>query len=79
MVKASLGIILDIWTKTRWLPFTIFLQNTKSANISKTIRDRAISSEFLTHRVVQEYLVSNFTTFGGHLEFLWKMKNCKYL
>ena len=28
----------------------ICLQKTKSANISKTIRDRAISSEFLTHR-----------------------------
>ena len=26
----------------------------KSVNISKTVRDRAISSEFLTHRVVQE-------------------------
>ena len=37
---------------------TIFLQNTKSANISKTVRDRAISSEFLTHRVVQKYLVA---------------------
>ena len=24
---------------------TVFLQNTKSANISKTVRDRAISSE----------------------------------
>ena len=62
MVKASLGIILDIWTKTRWPPwgcfFDRFLQNTKSANISKTVRDRAISSEFLTHRVVQEYSVA---------------------
>ena len=34
---------------------TVFLQNTKRVNISKTVRDRAISSEFLTHRVVQEY------------------------
>ena len=25
---------------------TVFLQNTKSANISKTVRDRVISSEF---------------------------------
>ena len=31
---------------------TVFLQNTKNANILKTVRDRAISSEFLTHRVV---------------------------
>ena len=37
---------------------TFFLQNTKSANISKTIRDRAILSEFLTHRVLQEYSVA---------------------
>ena len=37
---------------------TVFLQNTKSGNISKTVRDRAISGEFLTRRVVQEYLVA---------------------
>ena len=62
MVKASLGIILNIWTKTRW-PLWVFLSPffhkiQKSANISKTIKDRAISSEFLTHRVVQEYSVA---------------------
>ena len=33
---------------------TVFLQNTKSANISKIVRDR----EILTHRVVQEYVVA---------------------
>ena len=53
-------------------------------NISKTVRDRAISSEFLTHRVVQEYpmqrgKISIFATFGGHLGFLGKMKKCEYL
>ena len=53
-------------------------------NILKTIRDRAISSEFLTHRVVQEYPmprgeISIFATFGGHLGFLRKMKKCEYL
>ena len=37
---------------------TVFLQNTKSANILKTVRDRAISSEFLTNMVVQEYSVA---------------------
>ena len=37
---------------------TVFLQNTKSGNILKTVRDRAISSEFLTRRVVQEYSVA---------------------
>ena len=46
----------------------------KSLNILKTIRDRAISSECLTRRVVQEYPVprgkiSVFATFGGHLGF----------
>ena len=58
MVKTSLGIILDMWTKTRCVSLTVFLQNTKNANMSKTVRDRAISSEFLTHRVVQEYTVA---------------------
>ena len=53
-------------------------------NIFKVVRDRAISSEFLTHRVVQQYSVprgkiSVFTTFGCHLGFQRKMKNCEYL
>ena len=53
-------------------------------NISKTVRDRAISSKFLTCRVVQESPVqrgkiSIFATFGGHLTFLRKMKKCQYL
>ena len=43
-----------------------------------------ILSEFLTHRVVQEYpmqrgKISIFATFGGHLGFLRKMKKCEYL
>ena len=59
MVKASLGIILDNNKMAAvGVSLTVFLQNTKSANISKTVRDRAISSEFLTRRVVQEYLVA---------------------
>ena len=46
----------------------------KCVNISKTVRDRAISSEFLTHRVVQEYpmlrgKISIVPTFVGHLGF----------
>ena len=45
---------------------------------------RAISSEFFTHRVVQESPVqrreiSIFATFGGHLGFLQKMKKSQYL
>ena len=56
----------------------------KSVNISKTVRDRAFSREFLTRRVVQEYpmesgKISIFATFGGHLGFLQKMKKCEYL
>ena len=43
-------------------------------NIFEMVRDRAISSEFLTHRVVQQYsmprgIISVFATFGGHLGF----------
>ena len=53
-------------------------------NILKTVGDRAISSEFLTRRVVQEYSIqrgkiSIFATFGGHLGFQRKMKKCEYL
>ena len=48
----------------------------KSVNISKTTRDRAISTEFLTRRVVQEYPmqrgeISIFATFGGHLMWVF--------
>ena len=51
-----------------------FLWKMKSVNISKTVRDRVISSEFSTHRVVQECpmqkgQISIFATFGGHLGF----------
>ena len=61
-----------------------FCGKKKSVNISKTVRDRAISSKFLTCRVVQESPVqrgkiSIFATFGGHLTFLRKMKKCQYL
>ena len=43
-------------------------------NILKTVRDRAISSEFMTRMVVQECPMqkgkfSIFATFGGHLGF----------
>ena len=61
-----------------------FVENKKSVNISKTVRDKAISSEFLTHRVVQEHSIqrvkiSIFATFGGHLGLKRKMKKCEYL
>ena len=49
----------------------------------KKCRDREISSEFLTHRVVQECPMQRgniaiFATFSGHLGFLWKMKKSEY-
>ena len=52
----------------------------KNVNISETITDRAISIEFLTHKVQEGYYavtrkISIFTTFGGHLGFLRKIKN----
>ena len=48
------------------------------------VSDRAISSEFLTRRVAQHILCLGekfqfSTTFGGHLGFQRKMKNCEYL
>ena len=47
-------------------------------NISKTVRDRTILSDFLTCMVVQECpmqrgKISIFATFGGHLGFLRKI------
>ena len=61
-----------------WRPSWIFAENGK-LSISQTVRDRAISSEFFTCRVVQESpvqrgIISIFTTFGGHLGFLREMK-----
>ena len=68
----------------KWRPFWIFeflpkMAKRKFASISLTVRDRAISSKFSTHRVVEEYSVQNwkfsiFATFGGHLEFFRKTK-----
>ena len=48
------------------------------------LTSRAISSEFLTPRVLQEYpmereKISIFATFGGHLGFYRKIKKCEYL
>ena len=56
-----------------------FCEKQKNLNISQTVRDRAVWTEFLTHRVVEKYSVQNlkvsiFATFGGHLEFLRKAK-----
>ena len=59
----------------KWVMATLLLllvKMWKITNISQTVRDRAISSEFLTHRVVQECPMLRgkiliFATFGGYL------------
>ena len=60
----------------------------KSASISLTVRDRAISSKFSTHRVSKECSLANFQKNfplpknGGHFEFsnfCQKWKNTKLL
>ena len=62
------------------LNFRIFAKN---ACISLTVRDRAISSKFLTHRVSQECTIGNFQKNfplpknGGHFEFSPKMAKHK--
>ena len=55
------------------------LRKMKKCQYLENVRDRAISSEFLTHSVVQECPVergkiSIFATFGGHFGFSRKMK-----
>ena len=42
----------------------LLLKMSKIKNISQTLRDRAISSEFLTHRVVREYPMLSGKRFG---------------
>ena len=63
-----------------WWPSWIFVENEKGVNISKTVRDRAISREFLTRRVVQqccmqreklqEYLMQRGKNF--HFHHFWR-------
>ena len=51
----------------KWVMATLLLlllKMSKITNISQTVRDRAISSEFLTHRVVQEYPMLSGKRFG---------------
>ena len=60
-----------------------FCVKRKNPLISETERDKAISTKFLTHRVVAEstgqsltFLKNRFPAiFGGHLEFLRYMQN----
>ena len=43
-----------------------FSENVKKSHILKTVRDRAISAEFLIHRVVQEYPIQREKNFNFH-------------
>ena len=58
-----------------------FCEKQKNRNISKTVRDRAISTEFLTHRVVEKYSIQNLKNFqfspflAAILNFCEKRKN----
>ena len=52
------------------------MEKNKFASISLTVRDRAISSKFLTHRVSPQ---PKCAIFGGHLEFLHKTQKRIYL
>ena len=59
------------------------MANHKIASISLTVRDRAISSKFSTHRVYKKCALANFEKKfpllknGGHFEFLPKMEKHK--
>ena len=60
------------------------MQKHKFASISLTVRDRAISSKFLTQIVSEQATLYNFQTkfplfkHGGLFEFLPKMQNHKF-
>ena len=56
-----------------WRPFWIFAGNEK-VSISQTVRDRAISSKFLTGRVVQEspFQWGEISIFAAILDFCRK-------
>ena len=62
-----------------------FLRKTqKTLFFLDTVRDRAISIKFLTHRVLAEHTGDFLTicfpaTFGSHLEFLCKAQKHTYL
>ena len=60
------------------------MEKHKFASISLTVRDRAISSKFSTHRVGKQCTLGNLKKKfplpknGGHFEFLPKMEKQKY-
>ena len=60
------------------------MEKHKFASISLTVRDRAISSKFSTHRVSEKRTLGNFPKSfplpknGGHFEFLPKIEKQKF-
>ena len=73
----------------KWRPFWIFeflpkMEKCKFAFSSLTVRGRAISSKFSTHRVSKKCTIGNFQKVflspknSGHFEFLPKMEKHKF-
>ena len=63
--KVLFGIFKKISPPQKWRPFCIFgflpkMAKHKIASISLTVRDRAISSQFSTHRVSNQGTLCNF-------------------
>ena len=87
MRKVLFAILKKISPPQKWRPFCIFgflpkMAKHKIASISLTVRDRAISSKFFTHRVSKEGTLQFSKNFplpknGGHFEFLAKMSKHK--
>ena len=60
--ECTLAIFKKLSPPQKWRPFLIFakMAEHKIASISLTVRDRAISSKFSTHRVSKECSLANF-------------------
>ena len=63
--KVLFGIFKKISPPQKWRPFCIFgflakMAKHKIVSISLTVRDRAISSQFSTHRISKEGTLCNF-------------------
>ena len=93
--KCTLANFQKFSPPQKWRPFWIFefwpkMAKHKFGSISLTVRDRAISSKFSTHRVSKECTLCNFQKNfplpknGGHFEFSnfcqkWQNTICFYL
>ena len=91
--ECTLAILKKNFPPQKWRPFWIFeflpkMAKHEFASISLTVRDRAISSKFSTHRVSKECTLCNFQKifpspkYGGHFDFsnfCQKWENTKLL